>query len=71
MLTATLIAGTAFADQTRPLTAAEAASQAQRQYGGKVLDIRLRKNGRYRVKILQEGRILVIEIDRNRTRGKD
>lgn len=57
------------ANQTGTLTAAEAASLAQRQYGGKVLDIRLQKNGRYRVKILNDGRIRVISIDRNRRKG--
>ena len=57
------------ASQTSVLTAAEAASLAQRQYGGKVLDIRLQKNGRYRVKMLKDGRIRVINIERQRRKG--
>lgn len=70
MLLMLAVAATAIsANQTGTLTAAEAASLAQRQYGGKVLDIRLQKNGRYRVKILNDGRIRVISIDRNRRKG--
>ncbi len=55
---------------THPLTPQEAAAQAQRSYGGKVLDIRQSRNGGYRVKILKDGRVRVIEIGA-RARGRD
>ncbi len=70
-LTAVLLltlSGSALAE--RRLTPAEAASLAQRDYGGRVLDIRSGKDGRYRVKILKNGRVRVIEIDSRRGKGK-
>ncbi len=62
------LSGAAFAE--RPLTPDEAARLAQRDYGGRVLDIRAAKNGHYRVKILKNGRVRVIDIDGRRNRGK-
>lgn len=62
----TLASLTAIADQPRPLTAEEAAHQAQQLYGGRVLDIQSTGKGRYRVKLLSNGRVRVVEIGNNR-----
>ena len=53
------------------LSKEEAASRVQRNYGGKVLDIRRKDNGQYRVKLLKGGRIRIINIDSGSRRGRD
>jgi uncharacterized membrane protein YkoI len=53
------------------LSREEAVSMAQRNYGGKVLDIRRQDNGRYQIKMLKNGRIRVIHIDQESGRTRD
>ncbi len=69
LLLPTLTAGAATAP-SHALTPEEAATQAQRSYGGKVLDIRRARDGRFRVKILKDGRVRVIKVGPGAKRAK-
>lgn len=53
------------------LSKEEAANRVQRNYGGKVLDIRRKDNGQYRIKLLKGGRVRIINIDSGSHRGRD
>ena len=56
--------------QKAGLSPAQAAAQAERQYGGRVLKIR-RDGDRYNIKLLQEsGHVIHVSIDANGPGGK-